>query len=74
MPIGKVYLIGAGPGDPGLLTLKGKRCLEEAEVVIYDYLVDERILTFARADAQLLYAGKKVEATHALNQRSIASC
>src|SRR5262249_51043802 len=59
MPTGKVYLIGAGPGDPGLLTLKGKRCLEEADVVIYDYLVDERILTFARADAQLVYAGKK---------------
>lgn len=59
MPTGKVYLIGAGPGDPGLLTLKGKRCLEEADVVIYDYLVDERILTFARTDAQLFYAGKK---------------
>jgi uroporphyrinogen III methyltransferase/synthase len=59
MSIGKVYLIGAGPGDPGLLTLKGKRCLEEAEVVIYDYLVDTRILTFARSDAELVYAGKK---------------
>src|SRR5215831_18177512 len=59
MPTGKVYLIGAGPGDPGLLTLKGKRCLEEADVVIYDYLVDERILTFARSGAELVYAGKK---------------
>lgn len=57
--MGKVYLIGAGPGDPGLLTLKGKRCLAEAEVVIYDYLVDQRILAYARPEAELLYAGKK---------------
>ena len=59
MPTGKVYLIGAGPGDPGLLTLKGKRCLEEAEVVIYDYLVDQRILAYARPGAELIYVGKK---------------
>jgi uroporphyrinogen III methyltransferase/synthase len=59
MPIGKVYLIGAGPGDPGLLTLKGKRCLEEADVVIYDYLVNTRLLDYARPDAELIYAGKK---------------
>lgn len=59
MSIGKVYLIGAGPGDPGLLTLKGKRCLAEADVVIYDYLVDQRLLTYARPQAELLYAGKK---------------
>ncbi len=54
-----VYLIGAGPGDPGLLTLKGKRCLEEADVIIYDYLVDTRILAYARPQAELLYAGKR---------------
>ena len=54
-----VYLIGAGPGDPGLLTLKGKRCLEEADVIIYDYLVDTRILAYARPGAELLYAGKR---------------
>jgi len=59
MATGKVYLIGAGPGDPGLLTLKGKRCLEEADVVIYDYLVDQRILVHARPDAELCYAGKR---------------
>ena len=59
MPTAKVYLIGAGPGDPGLLTLKGKRCLEEADVVIYDYLVDQRILAYARPEAELLYVGKK---------------
>lgn len=54
-----VYLIGAGPGDPGLLTLKGKRCLEQADVVIYDYLVDERLLVHARPEAELIYAGKR---------------
>ena len=55
----KVYLVGAGPGDPGLLTLKGKRCLEEAEVVVYDYLVDPRILAYAHPKAELIYAGKR---------------
>ena len=54
-----VYLIGAGPGDPGLLTLKGKRCLEQADVVVYDYLVDQRILAYARPQAELIYAGKR---------------
>lgn len=59
MPSSKVYLVGAGPGDPGLLTLKGKRCLQEADVVIYDSLVDLRVLDFVRPEASLLYAGKQ---------------
>ena len=59
MPTGKAYLVGAGPGDPGLLTLKGRRCLEEADVVIYDYLVDIRLLDHVRPEATLLYAGKR---------------
>ena len=46
-PKGKVYLVGAGPGDPGLLTLKGKHCLERAEVIIYDTLANERLLSYA---------------------------
>lgn len=56
---GKVYLIGAGPGDPGLLTLKGKECLERAEVVLYDALVDPGILDFARPQAKRIFVGKR---------------
>ena len=48
MKKGKVYLIGAGPGDPELLTLKGKRCLEEADVIVGDYLADPRLLRYAK--------------------------
>ena len=55
---GKTYLIGAGPGDPGLITVKGLRCLERAEVVVYDRLVDPRILRNASSDAELVYVGK----------------
>jgi uroporphyrinogen III methyltransferase / synthase len=55
---GKVYLVGAGPGDPGLLTLKGRRCLEQADVVIYDYLANPRLLDHAPAHAQRWLVGK----------------
>jgi uroporphyrinogen III methyltransferase/synthase len=55
---GKLYLVGAGPGDPGLLTLKGKRCLEQADVVIYDYLANPRLLDHARATAERVLVGK----------------
>jgi uroporphyrinogen III methyltransferase/synthase len=55
---GKVYLVGAGPGDPGLLTLKGKRCLEEADVVICDYLANPRLLDYTRPNAVQLPVGK----------------
>lgn len=56
---GKVYLIGAGPGDPGLLTIKGKECLEKADVIVYDYLVNPRILEYAKREAEIIYVGKK---------------
>jgi len=55
---GKLYLVGAGPGDPGLLTLKGQRCLQQADVVIYDYLANPRLLDHARPAAQRILVGK----------------
>jgi uroporphyrin-III C-methyltransferase len=55
---GKLYLIGAGPGDPELLTLKAARVLAECDVVLYDRLVSPEILALARADAELVYVGK----------------
>jgi uroporphyrinogen III methyltransferase/synthase len=55
---GKVYIVGAGPGDPGLLTLKGRRWLEEADVVVYDYLANPRLLDFAPPQAQRFLVGK----------------
>lgn len=56
---GTVYLIGAGPGDPGLFTIKGKECLEKADVVIYDYLVNPKLLEYAKEGAEIIYAGKR---------------
>jgi uroporphyrinogen III methyltransferase/synthase len=56
---GKVYLIGAGPGDPGLITVKGLECVKKADVIIYDYLANERLLDQRRADAELIYVGKQ---------------
>lgn len=55
---GKVYIMGAGPGDLELLTLKGKRAIEEADCVVYDRLINPRILDFARKDAEMIYLGK----------------
>jgi len=59
MKSGKVYLIGAGPGDPELLTLKAVRALKQADVVLYDALVDSRILTHARWSARRIPVGKR---------------
>jgi uroporphyrinogen III methyltransferase/synthase len=55
----KVYLVGAGPGDPGLITVKGKDCIQNADVIIYDYLASPALLNYARKSAQLIYVGKK---------------
>ena len=67
---GKVYLIGAGPGDPGLLGLKAKECLQTADAVVYDRLADPRILAFARKDAEMVYVGK-ASANHTMRQPDI---
>jgi len=56
---GKVYIIGAGPGDPGLITLRAVECLRKSDVVVYDYLVGSEIFGFVREDARLIYVGKK---------------
>ncbi len=56
---GKVYLVGAGPGDPGLLTLKGKECLERADVVLYDYLANPALLQYAPEQAERIYVGRR---------------
>jgi uroporphyrinogen III methyltransferase/synthase len=67
---GKVYLVGAGPGDPGLLTIKGRDCLASAEVVIYDYLANPALLAFAPDTAERIYAGKQA-GQHTLTQTEI---
>jgi uroporphyrinogen III methyltransferase/synthase len=56
---GKVYLVGAGPGDLGLVTLRAKECIEIADVIVYDHLVNPDMLVWAREDAELIYAGKE---------------
>ncbi len=69
---GKVYLIGAGPGDPGLITVKGLECVKKADVIIYDYLANERLLDQRRSDAELIYVGKQ-GGKHTLPQDQINS-
>ena len=66
----KVYLIGAGPGDPGLITVKGLECIQAADVVIYDRLVNSQLLQAAGEEAELIYVGKYADC-HALKQEEI---
>jgi uroporphyrinogen III methyltransferase/synthase len=70
MKFGKVYLVGAGPGDPGLITVKGLNCLRQADVVVYDRLVDESILNEVREDVEKIYVGKAAN-YHTLEQKEI---
>ncbi len=67
---GIVYIIGAGPGDPGLITVKGAQGITRADVIIYDHLVSEELLGYARTEARLIYAGKK-GGDHTLPQEEI---
>ncbi|MDR2301763.1 MAG: HemD protein, partial [Deltaproteobacteria bacterium] len=62
-----VYLVGAGPGDPGLLTLRGAEVLGRAQVVVYDYLAAPELLELAPTGARKIYAGK-VGAKHTFKQ------
>ena len=67
----KVYLIGAGPGDPDLLTLKGRRLLSQADIVLYDHLAPDALLALAPPRAERIYVGKK-KSSHALSQDEIS--
>ncbi len=66
----KVYLVGAGPGDPELITIKAKRILEEANVVFYDQLVGEEILAYCNKDVELFFVGKE-RSRHSVPQDQI---
>lgn len=76
-PTGKVYLVGAGPGDPGLITWRGVECLRRADVVLYDYLVNPRVLRHAAAGADLQslgrHGGERIVPQEEINQRMIAA-
>ncbi|MBW1659936.1 MAG: uroporphyrinogen-III C-methyltransferase [Deltaproteobacteria bacterium] len=67
---GKVYLIGAGPGDPGLLTIKAKEILQACDVVVYDYLANPTFLEYVGEEAEAIYVGKK-SSQHTLSQEEI---
>ena len=69
-PIGTVYLVGAGPGDPELITVKGLKLLQKADVVVYDFLIDKKLLTLARKDAEMICVGKS-SSFHTLKQEEI---
>ncbi|MCI5648851.1 MAG: uroporphyrinogen-III C-methyltransferase [Fusicatenibacter sp.] len=71
--MGKVYLVGAGPGDAGLLTIKGKRVLEEAQVVVYDRLVGDSILAMIPKSARMIDVGKRA-GHHTMPQEEINLC
>ncbi|WP_079507454.1 uroporphyrinogen-III C-methyltransferase [Mesobacillus jeotgali] len=67
---GKVYLVGAGPGDPDLITVKGLRCLQKADVILYDRLINPELLKHAKEGAKLVYCGK-LPNYHTMKQETI---
>lgn len=72
MSAGIVYLVGAGPGDPRLITVKGLECIKKADVLVYDRLASPRLLSYARPGAEMIYAGKS-PVRHTLKQDEINS-
>ena len=71
-PRGKVWLVGAGPGDPGLLTLKGARAIRTCDVLVYDYLASQAIVDLAPPECERIYVGKRAGA-HTLTQKEITA-
>ncbi len=70
MKYGKVFLIGAGPGNPELITLKGLNLIKKADVILYDFLIDKKLLTYASKKAELICVGKS-RGHHLLKQEEI---
>ena len=70
MSSGKVFLIGAGPGDAKLITLKGLECIQTADVIVYDRLANPRLLSYKKPEAELIYVGKSPD-RHTLSQDEI---
>ncbi|WLR43587.1 uroporphyrinogen-III C-methyltransferase [Bacillus carboniphilus] len=68
--MGYVYLVGAGPGDPELLTLKAVKCIQSADVILYDRLVNQEILSYAKKEAESIYCGKQPN-NHSMKQEEI---
>jgi uroporphyrinogen III methyltransferase/synthase len=68
----KVYLVGAGPGDPDLITIKGRKALARADVILYDNLASDRLLDYAPSQAERIYVGKK-RAAHEMSQEQISA-
>lgn len=68
--MGKVYIVGAGPGDVDLITVKGLRCIQEADVILYDRLLNNELLSYAKPGAKLIFCGK-LPNRHAMIQENI---
>ncbi|MGR3218529.1 MAG: uroporphyrinogen-III C-methyltransferase, partial [Candidatus Anammoxibacter sp.] len=67
---GIVYLVGAGPGDPGLISVKGLKCIQKGDIIIYDYLVNISLINEVKKDAEVIYVGKQ-GGSHTMEQEDI---